>query len=215
MAEDKTRAAHPADAPATAAAETTVAAPATTDAPATDAKATAEAEAWLAQLETMRRSVDLRLDAEGRWYHQGQPFEHARLIAAFDRGLDVHEDTGEAILRLGGRWCYVQADDTPFVVRRLRLEGDTLSATLNTGETHPVPAQGFEQHDGHLYTRLTPRRRARLDRAAHARLGDWLVETDAGLCVEAAGRRWPITSLGTATSTPAEPALPADPTTPK
>lgn len=181
-----------------------------------DTQGTAEAEAWLAQLETMRRSVDLRLDAEGRWYHQGQPFEHARLIAAFDRGLDVHEDTGEAILRLGGRWCYVQADDTPFVVRRLRLEGDTLSATLNTGETLPVPAQGFEQSNGHLYTRLTPRRRARLDRAAHARLGDWLVETDAGLCVEAAGRRWPITSPGSAAEPSAEPgAEPAEPATPE
>lgn len=151
-----------------------------------------DAEAWLARLEAMRRSVDLRLDGEGRWYHDGQPFEHPGLIAAFDRGLDVHEDTGEPILRIGDRWCYVRADDTPFVVRRLRVDGDTLSATLNTGETLPVPADAFEQGGEHLYLHLSPRRRARLDRATQARVADWLVDLGDRLALEAAGRRWPI-----------------------
>jgi hypothetical protein len=36
-----------------------------------------------------RRSIDLRLDAEGRWFHEGDPFVHAGLIAVFNRGIDV------------------------------------------------------------------------------------------------------------------------------
>lgn len=156
----------------------------------------ADAEAWLAKLETLRRSVDLRLDAEGRWHHDGEPFEHPGLIAAFDRGIDTHPETGEPILRLGGRWCYIRADDSPYVVRRLRLDGDTLRATLNTGDVIDVPDAGLEQTGDHLYLPLahTARAgRARLDRTAQARLAEWLVADGDRLAIEAAGRRWPVT----------------------
>lgn len=151
----------------------------------------AEAAAWLAKLEALRRSVDLRLDAEGRWFHEGAPFEHAGLIAAFDRGLDLHPESGEPILRVGGRWCYVRADDTPFVVRRLSLEDGRLVVRLNTGAVEPVPPAGFEAAGDRLYVQLG-RRRARLGRAAQAKLGQWLVEGDGGWVVAAGDGRWPV-----------------------
>jgi hypothetical protein len=148
-----------------------------------------------AELERLRRSVDLRIDAEGRWYHEGRPFTHARLIALFDAGLDVHPDSGEAIVRIDGRWCYVQADDTPFVVRHLRVEGDALLAELNNGERLPVPERALTLGDnGVVYAELAPRRRARLGRDAQSALAAWLRDADDGaLWLEPVpGRRWPI-----------------------
>lgn len=153
---------------------------------------TDDLQAWAEKLEKYRRSLDLRLDGEGRWFHEGQPFEHPRLIEAFDAGIDIHPETGEPILRLGDKWCYIRADDTPFVVRRL-VEGDGgLVAHLNNGERLPVPADAFEATDAHVYLRLAPRRRARLGRTVQNGLADRLEETPDGLAYRAGGRRWLI-----------------------
>ncbi len=156
-----------------------------------DAPPDDEAEAWLARLETLRRSVDLRLDGEGRWYHEGERFTHAGLIAAFDRGIDVHPESGEPILRVGQRWCYIRADDTPLIARRIEHD-DGLWLRLNTGRRVAVPAAGFESAGAHLYVQLDAARRVRLGRAAQARLGEWLEGGDDGMAVAVGGRRWPV-----------------------
>jgi len=135
-----------------------------------------EIEEWAARLELSRRGLDLRLDAEGRWYHEGIAFEHRRLIELFDRGLDLHPETGEPILRVGDRWCYIRADDVPFVVRALHLEGATLVARLNTGEHVALARDALELRGEHLYARLDDRRVARLDRATHKGLATMLSE---------------------------------------
>lgn len=151
-----------------------------------------ETAAWAERLEIFRRSVDLRLDGEGRWYHDGTPFEHPRLIELFDRGIDVHPETGEPILRVGGKWCYVRADDTPFVVRALRHSGDELLARINTGEQVPLALDALSTADDHVYAQLDARRRARLDRATQNGLAELLDEDEDGQPVVAG--RWAITT---------------------
>lgn len=149
-----------------------------------------EAAAWAAKLEVFRRSVDLRVDAEGHWFHDGVRFEHPRLIELFSRGLDLHPDTGEPILRVDGKWCYVRADDTPFVVRALRLEGGALVARLNTGERVELADDALRARDDHVYAQLDDRREARLDRATQNGLGALLDDTaDGELRI---GARWRI-----------------------
>ncbi len=149
-----------------------------------------ETAAWAAKLEVFRRSVDLRVDAEGHWYHDGVRFEHERLITLFSRGLDLHAQTGEPILRVGDKWCYIQADDTPFVVRALKLQGDALVARLNTGEQVSLAVDALSARDDHLYARLDERRHARLDRATQNSLGELLDEDeDGGLRV---ATRWVV-----------------------
>ena len=148
-----------------------------------------------AVLDMLRRSLDLRLDAQGRWFIDDEPIANHRVVDLFDRGLDVHPDTGEAILRVGDQWCYIKVDDTPFVVRRLRVDGDRgLVAHLNNGEVLPVPGEAFSVGgDDVVYLQLTPTRRARLGRSVQQRLADWLVEGDDGApTVEIGGRRWTI-----------------------
>ena len=70
-------------------------------------------EKWLQDLDRRRRSIDLRLDREGRWWHDGQPFDHPRLIDAFNRGLALHEESREPILRVGTQWCYIRCCEDP------------------------------------------------------------------------------------------------------
>lgn len=150
-------------------------------------------EEWAATLEKMRRSVDLRLDFEGRWHHEGEIFEHARLTALFNKGIDSHPDSGEPIVHIGDRWCYFVADGTPFIVRRLESTDDAFIAHLNNGEAHPIPAAGFEAVDDFIYVQLAENRRARLDRNAQNQLWGWLAEGDEAVVVTPVGR-WPIRS---------------------
>lgn len=144
---------------------------------------------WAEKLETLRRSVDLRLDFEGRWYHEGDVFEHERLTALFNRGIDAHPESGEPIVHIGDRWCYFTAEDTPFIVRRLEATDAGLTAHLNNEEQWPVPSEGFEAAGDHVYVQLTPQRRARLDRNAQNRLWGWLSEADD---IVVGDRRWPL-----------------------
>ncbi len=146
-----------------------------------------------------RRSIDLRLDAEGRWFHEGEPFVHAGLIATFNRGIDVLPDTGEPILRVGTHWCYIRCDDTPFVVRGVRVEGDALSLTLNTEAVVSCSPGALRVNDaGLVYAELGPHKRARFGRAAQAALADLFEPDEAattGVSVVVGASRTPLAAL--------------------
>lgn len=148
-------------------------------------------EEWAAKLDQLRRSLDLRMDREGRWYHEGERFEHPRLIALFDRGVDAHPESGEPIVHIGDKWCYFTADDTPFIVRRLASTAAGLVAHLNNEEAHPIPAAGFVAEGDFIYVALAPNRRARLDRDSQNQLWKWLDAGPPPEVVTPAGR-WPI-----------------------
>ena len=146
-----------------------------------------------------RRSIDLRLDAEGRWFHDGEPFLHAGLIAVFSRGIDVLPGTGEPILRVGTHWCHIRCDDTPFVVRAVRVAAEALSLTLNTEAVVYCRPEALRVNDaGLLYAELGPHRRARFGRGAQAAMADLLVteETAAtGVAVVLGQSRTPLARL--------------------
>src|SRR5438552_7132551 len=83
-----------------------------------------------AQIEKLRRS-GIRLDAEGRFWHEGQEVTHHGLRAAFWRWLDRNPD-GRWVLRLDERrFIYLDVEDAPFVVRSLRWEGGRAIAHLS------------------------------------------------------------------------------------
>ena len=137
-------------------------------------------EEWLKRIETLRRAVDLRLDDEGRWWHEGQRFKHLRLIEAFNAGIDLHPQTDEPIIRIGDRWCYFTADDTPFIVVKLYEDDGGLLARLNTGETLKLPKRSLFLRTDRLYANLTPKRWALFSRPAQANLEPWLQQGSNG-----------------------------------
>jgi hypothetical protein len=71
-------------------------------------------------IERLRRS-GIRIDREGQFIHEGEPVRHEGLRQALFRWLDRLDD-GRYILRLDERrFAYIDVDDTPLVVRALRL----------------------------------------------------------------------------------------------
>ena len=148
------------------------------------------------RLELLRRSVDLKVDAEGRWWHEGERFTHPRLIAYFNRQLGWHQ--GEATLSIGERWCYVGCEVTPFLILKLELDEDAgLSACLNTEER--LPLRSLELQGEVLFAQLKEDRLARLSRHAQAQCSTWLreatlteAEASSGFVLEREGRVWPI-----------------------
>src|SRR5262249_6822997 len=54
-----------------------------------------------------RENSGIRLDRNGRWWHDGVPIEHPKIIDAFNRGLSP-TDGGRFRLDFGNDWCFVQ-----------------------------------------------------------------------------------------------------------
>lgn len=128
-------------------------------------------------LEKLRRSIPLKIDEQGNWWHAGEKIMHPRIIRLFNKGLDWYK--GEAILRVGQRWCYVEVDQTPFLILKLYPQTDpvdstqtTLWALLNTQETYPLNQLSVQEQI--IYAQLTSDRFARFSRHAQSQCIEWL-----------------------------------------
>ena len=149
-----------------------------------------------AALDRLRRS-GLRLDGEGRWWHEGQPVEHPGLARALHRWLDRLDD-GRHIVRLDGeRFAYVEVDDAPYTVRSLQARDDgSCVLVLSDGSQEPLLASTVcVGADNALYCAVKGGRfEARLSRPAHYGLAEHVEqEEEGGYVLVLQGRRWPIT----------------------
>ncbi|HVV81980.1 MAG TPA: hypothetical protein VHE35_02830 [Kofleriaceae bacterium] len=147
------------------------------------------------------RTIGLRLDRDGRFWHQGAPVEHARLRQALLRWLDVRDEDGRDLVRLDGdRYAYVEIEDTHLRVTAARWRGDRLELVLDDGSeeelAYPTLTVGA---DGALRCRvrggrLTARFTTAAQQVAVERLDVERDDAAAGdrHVLVAAGRRWPI-----------------------
>jgi hypothetical protein len=157
------------------------------------------------QIEQLRRS-GIRIDREGELIHEGEAIRHGGLRSAIFRWLDrlpegeparagdeAGEKAGRYILRLDERrFAYVDVDDTPLVVRALRIAdgGDAVTLQLSDGaeetldpRTLTVDAQGILRcwvRGGRL--------EARLATSAAAVLAERITETSQGPTLTLAAR---------------------------
>ena len=58
------------------------------------------------------------IDKEGRWFHKGTEMIHREFIRLFYQNMEL-DSKGQYIISLGGDRCYVEVEDTAFVVRRI------------------------------------------------------------------------------------------------
>jgi uncharacterized protein len=128
-------------------------------------------------LRRLRESSGLKLDREGRFFHQGTPVEHARTVAVLHAGLHRAED-GRWATRIGRDWGYVDVEDAARFVRRIEPRGGVLRGQLATGEWVEIdPATLASGADDALYVRLPDGERARLTRPAQLSLLPFLAES--------------------------------------
>lgn len=101
------------------------------------------------------RESTIRLDAEGRFFHDGVRVEHPALEAALHSWIARHPDDGRYILTNGYDWTYFQVDDAPYVVRSLRIEKDRIDLTLSDGTVEALDPGSLRIGQGDaLYTKV-------------------------------------------------------------
>jgi uncharacterized protein len=131
------------------------------------------------------RESTIALDRDGRFWHDGARVDHPALEEALHRWIARHPDDGRFILTNGYDWCYFRVEDTPYVVRAVRIEdveGCRATLVLSDGSEASLEPQAlFVSPEGVVYTRLDKPGgvfEARFSRHAQASLAPLLVSAE-------------------------------------
>jgi hypothetical protein len=63
------------------------------------------------------------IDKEGRWFHKGAEMIHRDIVRFFYEHIEV-DSLGRYVVRWGEEHCYLEVEDTPFVVQKVKVEED-------------------------------------------------------------------------------------------
>jgi hypothetical protein len=128
------------------------------------------------------RESSIRLDRDGRFFHDGEPVVHAGMARAFSTWIGRHPDDGRFILQNGYDWTYFSVEDTPYFVESVRSLESGLELELSDGTTEPLPPSGLAlDESGQLLASVKGGLfQARFKRAAQLSIGELLSEDEAG-----------------------------------
>jgi hypothetical protein len=142
------------------------------------------------------RESTIRLDSEGRFFHDEERVEHAGLEAAMHTWIARHPDDGRFILDNGYDWTYFTVDDVPFFVRAVRALPDRVVLRLSDGTEEAWNPRETRYEARGLGDRVVTRVKrdarggpfeARFDRHAMTALGDVLEERNGKLVAKIGG----------------------------
>jgi hypothetical protein len=141
------------------------------------------------------RQTGIRLDREGRFWHEGAVVTHRGFQLALLRWLDRLDD-GRPILRLDEkRYAYVDVDDAELLALSARWDGDRAILALNDETEEELDyASLAASPDNALYCRVrNGRLTARIATPAYYILAERIEEMpEGGFCLRAAGKLHPI-----------------------
>jgi uncharacterized protein len=143
----------------------------------------------------LSRESTIRLDENGRFWHDGELVTHPGMVRAFASWIARHPDDGRFILTNGYDWSYFTVDDVPFQVRTLRMQDDEVTLLLSDGSEEPLLPDTLEIGPREaLYVRVKGGAfEARFTPAAQSAMGPLLVEGSDGMpALRLAGRAYPI-----------------------
>lgn len=137
------------------------------------------------------------IDKQGRWYHQGVEMIHREIIRLFYRQMEI-DPGGRYIISWAGERCYVEVEDTPFVVRRAEYKGSgddrrkagiTLSLSDDSREALD-PETLVLGRENVLYCRVKESTfPARFDRPAYYQLAEYIEEENGGFFLPLNGKK--------------------------
>ena len=88
--------------------------------------------------------IDIRINAEGEWFHQGDKIQRASLVSLFSKLLRREEDGDYYLVTPAEKWR-IQVALHPLTVVDVNSngvgEGQTLEATMNTGKAVTIDAK--------------------------------------------------------------------------
>ncbi len=119
------------------------------------------------------------IDKEGKWFHKGLEMIHKGIINDFYRDLSV-TDTGEYIISRGSEKCFVEVEDTPFIVTRTEYKEDKnqFLIYLIDDTAEKLDPETIEVGNRNvLYCRVKNRKfKARFSRAAYYQFAEHIKE---------------------------------------
>jgi hypothetical protein len=124
------------------------------------------------------RESTIRLDGDGKFWHDGQRVDHPSLEKALNSWIMRHPDDGRYILTNGYDWTYFQVDDAPYMVRSLRVSPDAVTLELSDDTEEPLAPETLRVGRGDaLYAKVKGGRfEARFSRHAQTALAPILDE---------------------------------------
>jgi uncharacterized protein len=139
------------------------------------------------------------IDKEGRWFHQGAEMIHREFIHLFYEHLEI-DSLGRYIIQLGRERCYLEVEDTPFVVQRAVFKEPEQTASsrfilfLSDDTQENLLADTlFVGRENVLYCRVKGGRfPARFSRPAYYQLADHIQEEGGQYVLPLAGKRFMI-----------------------
>ncbi|MGC9325304.1 MAG: DUF1285 domain-containing protein [Desulfomonilia bacterium] len=130
----------------------------------------------------------IRIDKEGTWYYQGKEIINPLVLRAFYDALEQEPD-GRYRIVIPPEVCYVDVEDTPFVVSAIRGDQKTgLLIKLNSLDTYPLDPEKLQiGEDNVLYITLPDGMNVRFSRAAYYALAMMMEEDENGNIVLTSG----------------------------
>ena len=145
------------------------------------------------------------IDKEGRWFHKGLEMIHRDFIRLFYENLS-QDSQGRYIISLGNDRCYLDVEDTPFVVWRTAVSGQDqgnsrFSLHLSDDSREDLsPETLYVGERNVLYCRVKngafP---ARFDRQAYYQLAEHVEEEKGRFFLVVEGKKYPIRMDGPST----------------
>ncbi len=138
-----------------------------------------------------REDSGIRLDRQGRWWHDGELIEHPRIIEAFNVGLSPTDD-GRFRLEFGNDWCFVEVEDAAYTVLAVDVTKDErLSVRLSDRTAEHLDVSTLQlDAEGVLCCRVKKgKAKALFSREAQFSFGSLLEEADGGVVLRLGARR--------------------------
>jgi hypothetical protein len=136
------------------------------------------------ELRDVTDSCRIRIDKEGRWYYEGNEIINPMVLRAFCQALQKDEH-GRYRIVMEPEVCYVEVEDTPFVVSGIRGDQQVgLYLRLNTLETFPLdPTRISIGENNVMYVTLPDGTKVRFTRPAYYSLALMMEEDENDMIV--------------------------------
>ena len=138
------------------------------------------------------------IDKEGKWYHEGAEIIRPDFIQFFFEHMELDEQ-GRYIVNWNGQRCYIEVEDTAFVVRQVDFvgqDGEPQKAVihLNDGTKEDLEPDTLVIGDGEvLYCKVKGGKfPARFLRPAYYQLAQKIVEDGGNFFLSLGGRKYPV-----------------------
>lgn len=92
---------------------------------------------------------DMRIAADGRWFHQGGEITRPAMVRAFSSLLRIETDGGYALVTPQERLS-IEVEDVPFIAVEAQIRGGSIAFRINTddlviaGNDHPIEMRSYD-----------------------------------------------------------------------